>query len=240
MKSRFNPSLIALALSAGAFLLAAPMVQAKERDPLRLTHLDKFDEKATINGGQEAKLGGTLYVADPNKPVVFTFIADDDLFHNDKTYYWRDGLDGDWQVLFNEDKFKSYKKGTSFSEALDVTSDQVFFAISVNYTTLNKAERGVYGWSTGNGDLNWAPAAFKGDEKAIHSYVFYDYGTANTALVGFEDTRRFIAADWDDAIFTVSNVKATPAPEPEAYAMMLAGLGVVGAVARRRRRMSGV
>jgi hypothetical protein len=239
---------IALAVSVGVFLAATSMAQAaaKPEDPLRLNKSDKFKETAIDENGNKAVLGGSLFVSDPSKPVVFTFIADDDLFHNDKTYYWRDGLDGEWQVLFDEDTFRSYKKGTTFSETLNATSDQVFFAISVNYTTLKKSERGVYLWSTGDGSLNETPSSFGGDKNAAHSYVFYDYHAENVALIGFEDTRRFIADDWDDAIFTVSNVQGirpviptTPippsVPEPETYAMLLAGLGLIGAVARRRR-----
>jgi len=34
----------------------------------------------------------------------------------------------------------------------------------------------------------------------------------------------------------VSFMPPTPVPEPETYAMMLVGLGLIGAVARRRRR----
>jgi hypothetical protein len=33
----------------------------------------------------------------------------------------------------------------------------------------------------------------------------------------------------------LGTVSASPAPEPETYAMLLAGLGVVGFLARRRR-----
>jgi hypothetical protein len=36
--------------------------------------------------------------------------------------------------------------------------------------------------------------------------------------------------------WALGSVTVTPVPEPEAYAMMLAGLGIVGAIARRRRR----
>jgi hypothetical protein len=34
--------------------------------------------------------------------------------------------------------------------------------------------------------------------------------------------------------YAVANVPTPAVPEPEAYAMLLAGLGVVGAIARRR------
>lgn len=46
--------------------------------------------------------------------------------------------------------------------------------------------------------------------------------------------------EWMDTAFNVGidNVRFTiaPVPEPEAYAMFLAGLGILGAVARRRKR----
>ena len=35
--------------------------------------------------------------------------------------------------------------------------------------------------------------------------------------------------------FEASNFRVTLIPEPETYALMLAGLGVVGLIARRRR-----
>jgi hypothetical protein len=44
--------------------------------------------------------------------------------------------------------------------------------------------------------------------------------------------------DWNysDFMMLVSNVQNTPViPEPETYAMLLAGLGVVGIMARRRK-----
>ncbi|MCL2645288.1 MAG: PEP-CTERM sorting domain-containing protein, partial [Betaproteobacteria bacterium] len=69
--------------------------------------------------------------------------------------------------------------------------------------------------------------------------------TATGATVGFEDgggTPKCLNCksdwDWNDVVITLTNVGAAPPsviPEPETYAMLLAGLGVVGAVVRRRR-----
>ena len=64
--------------------------------------------------------------------------------------------------------------------------------------------------------------------------------------VGLEDyTYKFNDSvdrhDYDDILLMFSNVSGTPRggvpaiPEPETYAMLLVGLGIVGAVARRRR-----
>ena len=39
-----------------------------------------------------------------------------------------------------------------------------------------------------------------------------------------------------NGIFTISGTVLNPVPEPETYALMLAGLGVVGCMARRRKQ----
>jgi len=229
----------ALAMSLGALLLAAPMAQAaSSTDPYRPTKSDKFNEKAT-----GAVLGGALYVADPTQPVVFTFLYDDDLFHKATTVYWRDGVDGAWQELFSENEYRYAKNNTIAPFELTATSDQVFFAVEIYHKGLSK-NTGNYRFSTGDGsyDIKPATSTINVGKGYAHSYVFYDYvGTgnpdnvANLALIGFEDTPKFVLSDWDDFIFTVSNVSQSPVPEPETYAMLLAGLGIIGMVARRRR-----
>ncbi|PTD97867.1 alkaline phosphatase [Pseudothauera lacus] len=66
--------------------------------------------------------------------------------------------------------------------------------------------------------------------------LFYDH------VVGVDDGLRDILAFNDGryidntAPFQVMQAVMAPVPEPEAYAMMLAGLGLVGAFARRRRQ----
>ena len=65
--------------------------------------------------------------------------------------------------------------------------------------------------------------AFSGD--AIH-------GIPAGTYVGFEDLRGGGDFDYDDETFVFTNIAAIP--EPETYAMLLIGLGVIGSAIRRR------
>ena len=55
-----------------------------------------------------------------------------------------------------------------------------------------------------------------------------------TALAGAKITS--LAFSSTDNAFESANFSITPIPEPETYALMMAGLGVIGFVARRRRK----
>lgn len=63
--------------------------------------------------------------------------------------------------------------------------------------------------------------------KESESFSQYDY------IIGFNDSFRS-DADYDDFVIGVKFV-AGAVPEPETYALMLAGLGIVGFTARRRK-----
>jgi hypothetical protein len=94
----------------------------------------------------------------------------------------------------------------------------------------------------------WRPAAFNG---FVLENLSKSFGTISlssmTNMVGFT-TANFVASgslltvNWQGLTFTPStqvifNVATLAAvPEPETYAMLLAGFGLVGAVARRRSK----
>jgi len=79
------------------------------------------------------------------------------------------------------------------------------------------------------------PAAGNPD-KHPHANVVYNWkGQAGRTWVGFEDLYNGGDKDYNDHMFSFTNITAQ-VPEPETYGLMLAGLGVMGFLARRRRQ----
>lgn len=86
---------------------------------------------------------------------------------------------------------------------------------------------GLYAYNVGN---NWAPKTSIGligtdmtIKGSTYAYVIGYNDSAGSATLG----------DWDDFVI---GVNVAPIPEPETYAMLLAGLGLMGFVARRRKQ----
>jgi len=84
------------------------------------------------------------------------------------------------------------------------------------------------------GDIFFTGPAPRNPDEYAHARVQSDWMAPGTTLVSFEDLFNG-TFDYNDLSFSLSNTYGTPIPEPQTYALMLAGLSVVGAITRRRR-----
>ncbi|MBI5891298.1 MAG: hypothetical protein HZB47_11580 [Nitrosomonadales bacterium] len=84
------------------------------------------------------------------------------------------------------------------------------------------------GHTFSNGDQQQSPFGFAILNGQTNQYGTFDY------LLGFNDSYAS-DADYDDFVVGVKFASMTPVPELQTYAMLLAGLGLFGLSARRRK-----
>lgn len=122
--------------------------------------------------------------------------------------------------------FTNYGSGVGAQTTVDVgpgTLDWLFKDLSDGTTVSNG----------GNGNNNSVHGSFVILGKKIDS-VFTPYTKSGQfdLVIAFNDGAR-VDADYDDMVIGLT---LAPVPEPETYALMLAGLAGIGAIARRRAK----
>jgi hypothetical protein len=101
----------------------------------------------------------------------------------------------------------------------------------VKTTSTNGALDFAFEGDTGNFAINggsWSPSASVGLIAENYSGSLGNFAY----IIGYNDSYA-PHNDWDDMVI---GVNIAPIPEPETYAMLLAGLGLMGFVARRRKQ----
>jgi hypothetical protein len=157
--------------------------------------------------------GGSLFVNVTPADLTFTYLGKEAGHRNSFTY----DFGGD-----NENGFYTTDaKGTEF---LVSVSDQGYLELKFRDTTKSlNAFSGYAGSNLNNSKFGFLDVS----EINFGSAGEFDY------LILFNDN--YADSDYNDMVVGVKAVQAIP--EPETYALMLAGLGVVGFMARRRRQV---
>jgi hypothetical protein len=183
------------------------------------------DPVAPPPGSGEGVFGSSFYIVNPVGPVEFSFVTSH-AGHNLvlSVAFASEGTLSAWEEVFV--KTGNSVRSTSYS------IDPLTFAyggVPSGAELIFKIDDKTSGYTYYSG------AASNNPDDFAHSVAFYNYYNGKT-LVGFEDLYDGGDKDFDDIVFLVSNVSRIPlVPEPETYAMMLAGLGVMGVMVRRRR-----
>ena len=188
--------------------------------------------------------GGQLYIQDASKEIVFTYGGFDGKHqsyatHTVSVFVTTLDADGnfldDWLHLFDSQgsPFDTATLVSGSSALPNVPGDPYSFVFNPN---ANAVELVFLWFDSDTIKLQVSDVLVKESSNILYNQVV-TYGSNNWAQVGLEDFGGGL--DWNDVLFQVSNVGSAmpmPAiPEPETYAMMLAGLGMVGAMVRRRK-----
>jgi len=159
-----------------------------------------------------AGLGSRVIVVDSEVEVAATFL---------------DGAGaGNTNILFLESAFPVMQLFNNQSSIVGETVGLGYFVAGTEliFRIASDDSSNVENWYTGPSERN--------NDGLAHA-VITDLGN-NTVQVEFEDLRDGGDFNYRDMVFSISNATLVPVPEPETYALMLAGLALVAWGGRRR------
>ena len=173
--------------------------------------VDGSFEATSVTGGKWITVGSTLgWTGDPNIEI-------------------RNAAAGNAQQGFN---FVELDTGGNSSMYQDVIASAGLYQLSFWYSPRQSVAAGSNGLSFTFGNLSnnvLANVAGSGSGNVWQQYTSNVLLTGNTRLT-------FSAIGKSDSYGgSLDNVSVTAVPEPETYAMMLAGLALMGTIARRRK-----
>jgi hypothetical protein len=161
---------------------------------------------ALANGYNFTASEDKIYVATTGE-VLLTFLSKTAVYSNDLF------LTGSNSVIFNN---QTTAPQSQFSLGTFQAGQELSFDLFVH-------ESG-YTYHMGNASTN--------ADNFLH--VAYDQSSKSPLIIGFEDLYHGGDKDYDDFVFSITNVATVP--EPGNVAMLLAGLGLFGLSAARKKR----
>ncbi|MCL2875358.1 MAG: PEPxxWA-CTERM sorting domain-containing protein [Betaproteobacteria bacterium] len=198
---------------------------------------------------------GGLYIQDPSKGVQILYNSNSSSVYTTQLYIATLDVDGnfvdDWALLFRSVGTNG-TKGTivGCSDCLMSTDNTLY-----TYDFSQGAAEVVFKWVNEKTGIEYFSIGI-GGQPFYGAYNLYGESVAffgNGAVIGFEDYahgkyENYGQWDWNDILINVYNIgntkqniplplppNAMAVPEPETYAMLLAGFGMIGFVTRRRK-----
>jgi hypothetical protein len=145
------------------------------------------------------------------------------------TFLGFEALDTD-RYTFNMGAFGFLTNNTAIAGVTSISGNVAGGAL--NFTFSDETAGGA---SVSNGQMGGAPTlsyAVLGTQGEGGGFTPYTQGGLYDLVLGFNDSLN-VDGDYDDLVV---GLRLNPVPEPETYALMLAGLGAVGFIARRRQK----
>jgi hypothetical protein len=160
--------------------------------------------------------GGSLYITDAPAELTFTYLGKEAGHRNSFTF----DLEGTSVGTF------ATNSSTSGVSAFEVSLNELGY-LELTFKDVTTGKQAFSGYAGTNDRNSWFGFLEVSEINFGMGAGEYDY------LILFNDD--YADNDYNDMVVGVKAVQAIP--EPETYALMLAGLGVVGFMARRRRQV---